>query len=52
METDCIDPDNNGLTVQTAEIAEYKWFDADDILTMKPNIETYDFIIEILERIL
>ncbi len=52
METDYMDPDNNGLTVQTAEIAEYKWFDADDILTMKPNIETYDFIIEILERIL
>lgn len=52
METDCIDPDNNGLTVQTTEITEYKWFDADDILTMKPNIETYDFIIEILERIL
>ncbi len=37
---------------QTAEIAWYTWFEADDILMMKPNIETYDFIIEMLEKIL
>lgn len=52
METDCIDPDNNKLTIQTEEITEYKWFDADDIITMKPNIDTWDFTIEMLERIL
>lgn len=52
METDCIDPDNDKLKFQTEEIVEYKWFDADEILTMKPNIETWDFIIEMLERIL
>lgn len=51
METDFIDVNNSNLKVQTSEIAEYKWFDADDILTMKPNIDTWDFIIEMLERI-
>lgn len=39
-------------TVQQDEIMEYQWFEVDDILTMKPNIETYDFIIEMLEKIL
>ena len=51
METDFIDQNNKNLKIQTEEIAEYKWLDADDILTMKPNIETWDFIIDMLERI-
>ncbi len=38
--------------IQTEEIHEYKWFDADDIITMRPNIETWDFVIEMLENIL
>lgn len=51
METDFIDIDNKNLKVQPEEISEYKWLDADDILTMKPNIDTWDFTIEMLERI-
>lgn len=51
METDFIDQNNKNLKIQTEEIFEYRWFDADDILTMKPNIETWDFIIDMLERI-
>ncbi len=51
METDFIDVNNKNLTIQTDEIAEYAWFDADDILRMRPNIDTWDFIIEMLERI-
>lgn len=38
-------------TTQEAEIAEHKWFDVDEILTMKPNIDTWDFVIEMLEKI-
>lgn len=52
METDFIDVNNKNLKIQTEEIVEYKWFDADDIITMKPNIDTWDFIIEMLERII
>lgn len=37
---------------QDSEIYEYAWMDAEDILSMKPNIETWDFIIEMLERIM
>jgi 8-oxo-dGTP pyrophosphatase MutT (NUDIX family) len=51
METDFIDVNNKNLKIQTEEITEYAWFDADDILRMKPNIDTWDFIIEMLERI-
>jgi len=51
METDHIDSNDNKLTTQEEEIGEYRWFDADDILTMKPNIDTWDFIIDMLERI-
>jgi NADH pyrophosphatase NudC (nudix superfamily) len=51
METDHIDSNDNQLTTQAEEIGEYRWFDADDILTMKPNIDTWDFIIDMLERI-
>lgn len=40
------------LNTQKSEISGYQWFDADDIITMKPNIETWDFIIEMLERII
>ena len=37
--------------VQIEEIAEYKWFEVDDVLEMTPNKDTYDFIIEMLEKI-
>jgi NADH pyrophosphatase NudC (nudix superfamily) len=37
---------------QDEEIAEYAWFDPEKILSMKPNIETWDFYIEILEKII
>jgi NADH pyrophosphatase NudC (nudix superfamily) len=50
METDV--PTIQTLIVQASEISEYRWFDADDIITMKPNIETWDFVIEMLERII
>lgn len=39
-------------STQEEEIAWYNWFEVDDILMMKPNTETYDFIIEMLEKIL
>lgn len=52
METDFVDTNNSELKIQAEEIVEYKWFDADDIITMKPNIDTWDFIIEMLERII
>lgn len=37
---------------QEEEIFEYKWFDPDDILSMKLNVDTFDFIIEMLENII
>lgn len=37
---------------QIEEIYEYKWFDPDDILMMKPNTEMWDFTIEMLEKII
>lgn len=40
------------IKTQEEEIADFSWIDVEDILTMKPNIETYDFIIEMLEKIL
>lgn len=36
---------------QVEEIYEYGWFEVDEILAMKPNIETWDFYIEMLDRI-
>jgi hypothetical protein len=36
---------------QDEEIAEYAWMEPEKILSMKPNIETWDFYIEILEKI-
>ncbi|MBC7498666.1 NUDIX domain-containing protein [Candidatus Gracilibacteria bacterium] len=50
METDIATTQT--LIIQASEISEYQWFDADDIITMKPNIETWDFVIEMLERII
>ncbi len=38
--------------IQTEEIAEYAWFDPEKILSMKPNIETWDFYQQILENII
>ena len=38
--------------IQREEIYEYAWFEADDILVMKPNIDIYDLTREILERII
>lgn len=40
------------VKIQETEIAEYKWFDPEAILMMKPNIDTWDFYIEILEKII
>ena len=37
--------------IQNEEIHDYKWFEVDDILMMKPNIDTWDFIIEMLEKV-
>ncbi len=37
---------------QVEEIFEYGWFEVDEILSMKPNIETWDFYIEMLDRIM
>lgn len=47
-----METDENILEIQTEEIADYKWFDPDEILSMKPNIEAFDFHIEILEKII
>ena len=46
-----METDDTIKKTQEAEIVEYKWFDGDEILTMKPNIDTWDFIIEMLEKI-
>lgn len=46
-----METDENISEIQAEEIADYKWFDPDEILSMKPNIETWDFHIEILEKI-
>lgn len=39
------------IDVQADEIAEYQWFDPEKILSMKPNIDTWDFYIEMLQKI-
>lgn len=36
---------------QIEEIHDFRWFDPDEILSMKPNTEIWDFIIEMLEKI-
>jgi hypothetical protein len=38
--------------IQDTEIAEYAWMDPEKILSMKPNIDTWDFYQEILEKII
>lgn len=47
-----MESDDTIKKIQNEEIYEYRWFDPDEILTMKPNTETWDFIIEMLEKIL
>lgn len=37
---------------QVEEIHDFRWFDPDEILSMKPNGEIWDFIIEMLENII
>lgn len=39
------------VDVQADEIVEYQWFDPEKILSMKPNIDTWDFYIEMLQKI-
>jgi NADH pyrophosphatase NudC (nudix superfamily) len=46
-----METDDTIKSTQAEEIAEYKWFEVDDILMMKPNIEAFDFMIEMLEKI-
>lgn len=38
--------------IQVEEIEEYAWFDPEEILVMKPNIDTWDFYIEMLQKII
>lgn len=46
-----METDDTIKKIQNEEIYTYKWFEVDDILMMKPNIDTWDFIIEMLEKI-
>ncbi len=46
-----METDEDVKHIQTEEISEYAWTDVEEILAMKPNIDTYDFIIEMLEKI-
>ena len=47
-----METDDEISDVQIDEIHEYAWFDPEKILSMKPNVETWDFYIEMLERII
>ncbi len=47
-----METDEDVTAIQSNEVAEYHWHEVDDVLSMKPNVETYDFIIEILEKII
>lgn len=47
-----METDDNIQETQTEEIFDYKWFDPDEILSMKPNVDSWDFIIEMLEKII
>lgn len=38
--------------IQASEIYAYEWFDADEALMLKPNIEIHDFTLEMLEKII
>lgn len=46
-----MESDGEVWKIQQEEIYEYRWFEVDDILMMKPNIDTWDFIIEMLEKV-
>ena len=47
-----METDDTIKSIQANEIFEYNWFDPDEILSMKPNIEAFDFMIEMLEKII
>jgi ADP-ribose pyrophosphatase YjhB (NUDIX family) len=47
-----METDDSVTTIQTEEIAEWTWMDPEKFLSLKPNRETWDFYIEILEKIL
>jgi 8-oxo-dGTP pyrophosphatase MutT (NUDIX family) len=46
-----METDDKKIEAQQSEIAKYKWFEVDEVLAMKPNVDTWDFIIEMLEKI-
>lgn len=46
-----METDGNIWKIQDEEIHAYQWFEVDDVLMMKPNIETWDFVIEMLDKI-
>lgn len=47
-----METDDTIQKIQNQEIYAYRWFEPDEILMMKPNQETWDFIIEMLEKII
>jgi len=47
-----METDGKVWKIQNEEIHAYKWFEVDEVLSMKPNIETWDFMIEMLEKII
>jgi hypothetical protein len=47
-----METDDEVKNIQTGEIYEYAWIDPEKVLSMKPNTETWDFYIEILEKII
>ncbi len=47
-----METDETIKNIQQEEIFSYQWFDVDDILMMEPNIEVFDFTIQILEKII
>lgn len=47
-----METDDGVWATQKEEIAEYAWFDPEKILSMKPNVDTWDFYIEMLEKII
>lgn len=47
-----METDDEIKKTQIEEIYDFSWFDPDEILSMKPNVEAWDFTIEILEKII
>lgn len=47
-----METDDTIKETQLEEIYKYEWFDPEDILMMKPNIDTYDFYIQMLEKLI